>query len=327
MENITIPTLSVIVPIYNVEEYLEQCIESILNQPYTDFELILVNDGSPDNCGAICDVYALKDERIKVIHKVNGGLSSARNAGIDIAQGEYLSFIDSDDFVSDDYYQMNMEYLLTHPQTNILILQVCHYDNNKNEVVINEKKELIGRNDIVNFMMSMDYIGAAWINIYKKDIFNELRYPEGRIFEDGFILTEIIEKASVVYITNIGVYYYRKRDNSIMQKKKTIDNWYDILSTHSKQLDYCYVIPDNKKLFLGKYKACYLALIHAYIEYPDGFFQEYKEKFQSYKYNFLQLLQGLNSFTTIVKLFVVKSVGFDKMIEVYKFFGVYKNNL
>lgn len=325
MAHLMIPTLSIIVPIYNVEDYLEQCVDSILNQPYTDFELILVDDGSPDKCGYICDTYALKDERIKVIHKKNGGLSSARNAGIDIARGEYLSFIDSDDFISNDYYLMNMKHMLSHPQTNILILQVCHYDDDKNEVVINEKRELISRSDVANYMLSMDYIGAAWINIYKKDIFNHLRYPEGKIFEDGFILTEIVEKASVVYITNIGVYYYRKRYDSIMQKKKTIKNWCDILNTHIKQLDYCYTIPDNKKLFLGKYKACHLALIHAYIEYPSGSFQEYKEKFQSYNYSFLQLSQGINSFKTIAKLYVLKSVGFAKMVKVYKFFGVYKN--
>jgi glycosyltransferase involved in cell wall biosynthesis len=319
------PTLSIIVPIYNVEDYLEQCVNSILNQPYTDFELILVDDGSPDNCGAICDAYALKDQRIKVIHKKNGGLSSARNAGIDIAKGEYFSFIDSDDFISKDYYQMNMEYLMTHPQTNILILQVCHYDNEKNEVVINKKRELICKMDIINYMLSMDYIGAAWINIYKRDIFNQLRYPEGKIFEDGYILTEIVEKASVVFITDIGLYYYRKRNNSIMQKKKTMNNWCDILSTHVKQLDYCFSIPDNKKLFLCKYKACHLALIHASIEYPRGPFQEYKEKFQSFNYNFLQLLKANNSLITIFKLVVLRFIGFDKMVMIYKLFGVYKN--
>lgn len=323
--NIMNPTLSIIIPIYDVEDYLVQCVDSILDQPYTDFELILVDDGSPDKCGEICDAYVLKDDRIRVIHKENGGQSSARNAGIDIAKGSYLSFIDSDDFISNDYYLMNMEYMLSHPQTNILILQVCHYDNEKNRVVNNEKRELISRIDIVNYMLSMDYIGAAWVNIYKKDIFNQLRFPEGKIFEDGFILTEIVEKANNVFITNIGVYYYRKRDNSTMHKMKTINNWYDILDTHIKQLDYCYTILDNKKLFLGKYKACHLALIHASIEYPSGSFQEYRKKFQSYNYSFLQLSQGINSFKTIAKLYVLKNVGFAKMVKVYKCFGVYKN--
>lgn len=319
------PTLSIIVPIYNVEDYLEECVNSILNQPYTDFELILVDDGSPDKCGDICDTYALNDERIKVIHKENGGLSSARNAGIEIAKGEYLSFIDSDDFISDDYYQMNMEYLLTHPQTNILISQVCHYDSDKNEVVINEKQELNSYIEIVNYMLSMDYIGAAWINLYKKDIFTKLRFPEGKIFEDGYILTEIVEKANKVFVSNIGVYYYRKRDNSIMQRKKTVNNWVDILDTHIKQLDYCYILPDNRKLFLGKYKACHLALIHASIEYPNCSFQACKEKFQAYDYSFLQLLQGINSYKAIVKLYVLKIIGFAKMVKIYKFYGVYKN--
>lgn len=99
-----LPLLSIIVPIYKVEEFLEECVESILKQEFKDYELILVDDGSPDNCGKICDNYAELDNRIKVIHKKNGGLSSARNAGKEVAKGKYLSFIDSDDFISDNYY-------------------------------------------------------------------------------------------------------------------------------------------------------------------------------------------------------------------------------
>ena len=99
------PLISVIVPCYNVEEYLPKCIESILNQTYRNLEILLVDDGSPDNCGRICDEYAAKDSRIRIIHKKNGGLSDARNAALDVMTGEYVTFIDSDDYVSDDYVE------------------------------------------------------------------------------------------------------------------------------------------------------------------------------------------------------------------------------
>lgn len=102
------PTLSIIVPVYKVEPYLHRCVDSILAQTFTDFELILVDDGSPDNCGAICDEYAAKDSRILVIHKENGGLSDARNAGLDIAKGEYIGFVDSDDYISPQMYHFQL---------------------------------------------------------------------------------------------------------------------------------------------------------------------------------------------------------------------------
>lgn len=325
MINTISPTLSIIVPIYKVELYLKECLESILKQPYTDFELILVDDGSPDKCGEICDSYAIKDSRVIVIHKENGGLSSARNAGIDIAKGDYLSFIDSDDFISDDYYLENMSYLISHPLIDMVVMQVCHFDNIINKILFNDYRELINKCEIVNYMLSMDYIGASWINIYKKDIFKKLRFPEGRIFEDGYILTEIVERVSKVFLSNVGIYYYRKRENSIMQKKKTLKDWIDILSVHTKQLDYCYTISDDKKLFIGKYKVCHLALIYASLKFPNYNFQEFQMKFQSYDYNLVQLSKGLNSIKSITKLYLLKYIGFTKMIKLYKVFGVYKN--
>jgi len=321
------PNLSIIVPVYNVENYLAQCVDSIINQPYNDFELILVDDGSTDKCGEICDSYAESDKRIKVIHKENGGLSSARNVGLDIAKGKYLSFIDSDDFISEDYYQQNIQFMLSNSKIDILVSQFCRFDNNNNSVVFNKKRLLQKKADIVSYMMSTEYIGSAWINIYKKNIFLNVRYPEGKIFEDGYILTEIVDKANCVYISDIGIYYYRMRKDSIMGSKKSQKYWCDILETHNKQLDYCYTISDNKKLFLGKYKICHLALIYAFIEYPDGPFQKYINKFQSYEYNILQLLRVDASFKEILKLYMLKKIGFKRMISFYKLLNIYKRKL
>lgn len=319
------PVLSIIVPVYNVEEFLVECIDSILNQSFKDFELILVDDGSPDRCPKICDEYSMKDQRVIVIHKNNGGLSSARNAGIDIARGDYISFIDSDDFISIDYYEKNINFLLTHTNFNILVLQVCHYDNIQNIVIKNDRRKLLNNKDVVNYMMSMEYIGSAWISIYKKDIFNNLRFPEGRIFEDGFVLIDIIKKAGHVFISDIGTYYYRKRDCSIMHKKKSIKDWCDILTTHLKQLDYCHSISDDKKLFIAKYESCYLALIYASIEFPNESFDEFKFKFEQFDYSFVQLYNVVNT-KSLIKLYILKLFGFSFMIKIYKSFNLYKVN-
>lgn len=318
------PTLTIIVPIYNVEEYLNQCIDSILTQPYTDFELILVDDGSPDKCGDICDSYALIDERIIVIHKENGGLSSARNAGIDIARGEYLSFIDSDDFISKDYYLMNMEYLLSHPQTDMIIMQVCHFDKKTNIVKENNAKEYDNKYDAVGYLLSIDYICSAWINIYKKKVFKLIRYPDGQIFEDGFVLPDIANRINCLYVSDVGIYYYRQRNNSIMRNKRSELCWNDVLKSHVRILDYCYVYPDSKKRFLDRYKGFSLDLIYAMIEYPNESFQEFIDKFQKYEYNLKQLFKIKASLKDKIKLYVLNIFGFKVMIKIYLFFDIYK---
>ena len=127
------PKLSVIVPIYNVEQYIHKCVDSILNQNFKDFELILVDDGSPDSCGKICDEYAQKDERVKVIHKVNGGLSDARNFGLEKAKGEYVSFIDSDDWVDENIYSESLKYMEEN-DLDIVCFDVTEVRTNKNLV-------------------------------------------------------------------------------------------------------------------------------------------------------------------------------------------------
>ena len=127
------PKVSIIVPVYKVGPYLAKCIDSILSQTLTDFELILVDDGSPDSCGEICDGYAKKDERIKVIHKQNGGLSSARNAGLDIAKGEYIGFVDSDDYIEHDMYEFLYKNSVQY-DTDIACCGIRHHYGDKNTI-------------------------------------------------------------------------------------------------------------------------------------------------------------------------------------------------
>ena len=151
------PLLSIIVPVYNVEKYIERCIKSILNQSFTNFELILVDDGSPDNCGKICDEYKKKDSRIKVIHKKNGGLSDARNAGIERAKGEYIAFVDSDDFINKYMYEILYKNAKKW-DADISICNfkmVCENDRIDEDIsVICEDAKVYGRNEALNKLYS-----------------------------------------------------------------------------------------------------------------------------------------------------------------------------
>ena len=225
--------VSVIVPIYKVEAYLEKCIKSIQNQTYTDLEIILVDDGSPDGCGAICDRYAEEDARIKVIHKENGGLSDARNKGLDIAVGEYILFVDSDDYI----HPQMVEILLHHLKKTEADIAVCSFSQVevKEEVVFpqyhtaglieyEEADAQIEIFDGVAVMNNLQYKNlltvVAWNKLYKAELFEKLRYPKNRLQEDEFFVHHILHLCKkTVYITK-ELYYYVQRSGSIMGEIK-----------------------------------------------------------------------------------------------------------
>lgn len=181
--------ISIIVPIYNCEKYLDKCLESIVNQTYKNLEIILVDDGSTDNCPKMCDYWAEKDSRIKVIHKENGGVSSARNAALDIASGDYIGFVDSDDFIDPDMY----EFLITDSINNDTEISCCTYryvDEKYNPV--EKTMELFSLEAVYfsSYEMCRAFYGLhddfvqLWNKIYKRRLFDGLRFPEGRLFED-----------------------------------------------------------------------------------------------------------------------------------------------
>lgn len=227
------PLLSIIVPIYNTATFLNRCIDSILTQKYTHFELILIDDGSKDQSGKICDEYAQKDSRIVVIHKPNGGQSSARNAGLNIAKGDYITFVDSDDYISMDCYQNNMEILSRDKSIDILEYPIYTVNNGNIEKLIipryNEEEHLYNKQDIFLFWSNngIGVRGFVWQNIYKKNIWENTRFKEGVIFEDCLIQSTLLEKASHVYISGIGKYFYEQRENSTIHSKLTINHCKD----------------------------------------------------------------------------------------------------
>ncbi len=209
--------ISIIVPIYKVEKYLKECVDSILGQTYTNLEIILVDDGSPDGCGSICDEYAMKDPRIRVIHKENGGLSDARNAGLDIASGDYYYFVDSDDMLPAHSIQTMLDFLREH-DSDMVIAGFERFHDETGEVFFSTESE-----GITTFVYSQEEAYKdfyrdgcqAWAVLYKRKIHENIRFPKGEINEDEAIIFYILEQCSRVVVTNRVVYSYRCREESI----------------------------------------------------------------------------------------------------------------
>ena len=215
------PKLSIIVPVYKVEPYLERCVNSILSQSFTDFELILVNDGSPDRCPQMCDDFSARDSRVKVIHKENGGLSSARNAGLDIASGEYIAFVDSDDWIDKKMY----EDMLGHAEKLNADLVVCGINFcNEDEIVIGKWQNITHTQVITGEMAVKDFFphyfndirSYAWNKLYRRHLFQSLRYPVNVIYEDHFIILDLLSKCeNIVLLKDYYYNYFSTRTASI----------------------------------------------------------------------------------------------------------------
>ena len=212
-----IPKISVIVPVFKVEEYLDRCVESILAQTYKNLEVWLVDDGSPDRCGQICDAWAKKDERIKVIHKPNGGLADARNVAIEVATGDYLCFIDSDDYISKCYveflYSMIEKFGV---ETSVVNFKTFHQgDVLEDEPTIDDAVRL----DSVKALETMFYQGrfdtTAWGKMYHRRLFEDVRYPTDCVIEDCPTTYRLIDKSNGVAVSANQQYYYLLRDDSI----------------------------------------------------------------------------------------------------------------
>lgn len=260
------PVLSIIVPIYKVEKYLNKCIESILNQTFNEYELILVNDGSPDLCLDICRKYEKSDSRVIVIDKENGGISSARNVGLDIAKGKYIGFVDSDDWVEKSMY----ETLISIAEKYNADIVHCEYIEAMDESakIVQEKKiieKCLEKDEALDNLYNELTVSSAiaWNKIYKKELFNGIRYPVGKIHEDEFITYKLIYKANKVVYTNEKLYYYRNTPNSITNSSfnlKRLD-YYEALEERIRFFDKV-----NNKKMLGK------TIIHYYFKLIGSYY-------------------------------------------------------
>lgn len=208
--------LSIIIPVYCVEDTLDRCITSVLHQNISDFEVILVDDGSPDNCPKMCDDWANKENHIKVIHKVNGGLSDARNTGINASQGEYITFVDSDDYLEENTYASLIHFLEEHKDIEILEYPIYIFYGSPKQHLLDFPLEAIYTD-----MEEYWYDGCAYEHsyacnkIYRRELFNNVRYPVGVLFEDVHTLPQLLKNTQVVATVNHGLYYYTSNPSGI----------------------------------------------------------------------------------------------------------------
>ena len=234
-----IDKISVIVPVYKVEQYLRKCVDSIIKQTYSNLEIILIDDGSPDNCPIICDEYAMKDNRVVVIHKKNGGLSDARNVGIAKSTGKYITFVDSDDYIASDYIEYLYKLILSANGDVSIVLPQIFYDNQE-QVAISNKKESIRIYDSKSALLTMLYQKkfdtSAWGKLYSKKIFEDVVFPVGNIYEDISTIYKTLLNSKVIVYSNQKKYYYLKRNDSIMGrsfKEKDMDYIYQAESMYN----------------------------------------------------------------------------------------------
>lgn len=227
------PIISVIVPVFNVDKYLDQCIGSILNQTFTDFELILVNDGSFDYSYKICKEYAAKDSRVRVLSQENKGMSAARNLGIENAKGQYLSFVDSDDYVVPEYLDC-LYTILIENDAEVVIGEYYRYNEETNMLYYHITDDdlspsKLDRDESINNLLTMDNFTAAWGKLYKKSIFDSLRFPEGRYYEDNHVQIKIYLKSKSTYYIRRNLYCYRITANGITFSKQSFHKIQDFV--------------------------------------------------------------------------------------------------
>jgi len=218
--NAILPKISVIVPVYNVENYVSKCLDSIIGQTYKNLEIIVVNDGSTDNSGHICEDYAKRDERITLIHQNNQGLSMARNNALDVASGEYMGFVDSDDWIAPDMFFALYDNAAAHEAD----ISMCnfYYVSASGELSpysseSAETKILDGIYKIAhNIRLSNN---CVWNRIYRRHLFDDIRFPKGKAFEDIFVMHKLVDRANKVVLSPECKYYYLRREDGITLKK------------------------------------------------------------------------------------------------------------
>ena len=231
------PKISVIVPVYNVEKYLPRCIDSILSQSFTDFELLLIDDGSPDNCGKICDEYAKRDSRVKVFHKPNGGVSAARNLGIKNAMGEWITFIDADDYIEDDFLSLPNEV----PED--LLIQNYKVLLDSKFVVHDFEHRLINFSEIHNFLnnnIGKEIFSSPWAKFYRRELIKDgnISFPEEiKVGEDAlFVLDYLCYTKSILFLSKANYIYVGgfSSDKYKLTAEKSVNNFKEVILRYNK---------------------------------------------------------------------------------------------
>lgn len=250
--------ISVVIPVYNVEQYLPKCIESIMNQTYKNLEIILVNDGSTDGSQKICEEYKSIDNRIKIINKENGGLSDARNVGIDNSSGNYITFIDSDDYIDDDYVYTLYKSLISYNADMSIASHKIIYPKRIIDKATDEKFCANSKKVLEKILYDEGIDLSAWGKLYKKSLFNNIKFPKGRLFEDSATTYRLIDESKKIAVNSKSVYNYVIRKNSISNEMFS-EKKMDLITSTMEMTEFI------KKKYPELEKGCERRLMYAYL--------------------------------------------------------------
>ena len=264
------PTLSIIVPVYNVEPYLDACVQSIVNQTFQDWELRLVNDGSTDGSWGICDRWASRDERITALHQENTGQAAARNAALGIAQGQFITFVDSDDEITSETYAENIEILLSQPEIELLCYPMTlDYNNQQRRKEPLKAGILQGKAIFLSWYNHLPINKSSCSKIYRTDVIRDLRYPEGHLHEDFWFHLKLIPRLNNVYISPKGNYHYYSRECSTLHTPK-LQRDRDWVDAELEMLRQMYAYKEITFEYLPRYMSAARYMMNSTLKFPDA---------------------------------------------------------
>ena len=292
MEKQNHPLISVIVPVYNVEKYLSYCLDSIIQQSYDNLEIILINDGSTDGSKSICEEYVEKDQRIRLINQKNKGLSGARNTGLDNCIGEYITFIDSDDYIVNDYIEYLYSMITEHVTISMCNSKIVKsYDNKNLESSVGEIKSLNQKEYFKMTLYNVRYL-SAWGKLFHKKHFTRIRFPEGMLNEDIYIMGDIFSNIDNIVLGTSDKYKYVKRLNSITTGKFS-ERKFDLVKANEKYCNIVVNIYDDLEIDSIIYKNHAKSALTKQMSYKN---------FKTYKYFVKELIKSSRkNLTSIIK--------------------------
>ena len=266
--------ISVIIPVYNVERYVTKCVKSVCAQTYSNLEIIIVNDGSTDNSASICEQLSLQDQRIKIVNKKNGGLSDARNAGLLISSGDYVTFVDSDDFVSKNIisYLYN---LIQHNRADVAICDPAHFSEKSPAKFTDAsiEKNYSPRDAIIEMLYQRSFLVSAWGKLYSKKLFDEIKFPVGMLYEDSAVMYQLFDRCEKITYGNAKYYGYFHREGSITTNKFSKKDL-DILTICNQIETY---FSGRKEVYENAINSYYVAAaLRIYLNAPDHEFRQAK---------------------------------------------------
>ncbi len=320
--------ISVVVPVYNVEKYLTRCLDSLIRQTYLSLEIILVDDGSIDASGDICDLYKRNDTRISVIHKENGGLSDARNAGISIAHGKYITFVDSDDFVSDDYVE-SLFLLIRQHNAEISVCALCNFNEN-GKIKARESSnaqtiDFSGNEAVIDLCYQKHISNSACAKMYRLDLFDGIQYPKGCLYEDLGTTYKLLLKATRVVYSPMQKYYYFQRIDSIMHYEFSLRNMDRIQMSETLYKD---VHQISRTFYLASVSRLFISCIQVLREFPynDIRFCQEKDKIWTYIKRYRKTVVLDNNAKLINRLIALSSyLGIRVLIKLGKLYTYLQN--